>query len=435
MVRRSSVALTATIMYKLGRPHHAVSFFLPKIFVGVSLLSRPLVMQHCTSCLGGGDHTPSLATLRERAAARQAKKYWAEAQKQQLEALTAPLRGVLASLPSDLLHAPLRCLLAMLPEKRVGKPGADAAEWHGIDCPGNTIIRLESSGDADAHGRSLTPANAGAQRHLGRNDLVTATLYGTYEVVKGNSKTIYRGVDEEIEEMRATMPQVPQVARASASTNGATQPIAHPGTSASNPAAMQRELNEMLGLRAAAVHEPAAVPAPPIELTPSTVDSLVVELKREAEDYRLHNGSSKLRQQLEADPQYATPVEGSMTEARAKAAHAQISQEVLTLLEVIEQHGVCGGASRQNERVILFGALFERYSDISNKVVGVLLRARKYGLVFFRGEMLMQRRDDFSPILQLATADQARHKLLCSEGAEDGAGFKWGSLGQGPLSA
>ena len=34
------------------------------------------------------------------------------------------------------------------------------------------------------------------------------------------------------------------------------------------------------------------------------------------------------------------------------------------------------------------------YTVISNKVVGLLLRARKHGLVDFPGEMLYQRRDD-----------------------------------------
>lgn len=43
---------------------------------------------------------------------------------------------------------------------------------------------------------------------------------------------------------------------------------------------------------------------------------------------------------------------------------------------------------------IQFGKLFEAYTKISNKLVGMLLRARKQGLVMFEGEMLYQRRDD-----------------------------------------
>ena len=43
---------------------------------------------------------------------------------------------------------------------------------------------------------------------------------------------------------------------------------------------------------------------------------------------------------------------------------------------------------------VSFGRLFERYTRISNKLVGMLLRARKQNLVHFEGEMLFQRRDD-----------------------------------------
>ncbi|EMP39086.1 Actin-binding Rho-activating protein [Chelonia mydas] len=43
---------------------------------------------------------------------------------------------------------------------------------------------------------------------------------------------------------------------------------------------------------------------------------------------------------------------------------------------------------------VTFRQLFETYVTISNKVVGILLRARKYGLVQFEGEMLWQGKDD-----------------------------------------
>uniref|UniRef100_A0A8C2WY85 Si:dkey-29b11.3 n=1 Tax=Cyclopterus lumpus TaxID=8103 RepID=A0A8C2WY85_CYCLU len=45
-----------------------------------------------------------------------------------------------------------------------------------------------------------------------------------------------------------------------------------------------------------------------------------------------------------------------------------------------------------------FGKLFEHYVTISNKLVGVLLRARKQGLVDFEGEMLWQGKDDHAVI-------------------------------------
>ena len=47
---------------------------------------------------------------------------------------------------------------------------------------------------------------------------------------------------------------------------------------------------------------------------------------------------------------------------------------------------------------MLFGDLFKLYTRISDKVVGILLRARKYGLVHFEPEILFQGQDDFEPV-------------------------------------
>ena len=41
---------------------------------------------------------------------------------------------------------------------------------------------------------------------------------------------------------------------------------------------------------------------------------------------------------------------------------------------------------------------FRLYTRISDKVVGLLLRARKYGLVYFEPEMLFQGQDNDEPI-------------------------------------
>jgi len=61
------------------------------------------------------------------------------------------------------------------------------------------------------------------------------------------------------------------------------------------------------------------------------------------------------------------------------------------LCSVIEEHGkpIENGLAE-----IQFGELFRLYQVISNKVVGVLIRARKHGYVEFEGEMLYQKRDD-----------------------------------------
>lgn len=44
--------------------------------------------------------------------------------------------------------------------------------------------------------------------------------------------------------------------------------------------------------------------------------------------------------------------------------------------------------------VIKFGKLFNAYTRISDKVVGMLVRARRHGFVKFEGEMLYQRQDE-----------------------------------------
>ncbi|KAA0703557.1 Actin-binding Rho-activating protein MS1 [Triplophysa tibetana] len=88
---------------------------------------------------------------------------------------------------------------------------------------------------------------------------------------------------------------------------------------------------------------------------------------------------------------YGRPLEGSKTEQRGKDAHSRISGEVTELCQVIRDNGTRGEDGRTAVR---FDALFERYVTISDKLVGVLLRARRQGLVHFEGEMLWQGRDD-----------------------------------------
>ncbi|CAL1266031.1 unnamed protein product [Larinioides sclopetarius] len=103
------------------------------------------------------------------------------------------------------------------------------------------------------------------------------------------------------------------------------------------------------------------------------------------------------------DPRYGKPPEGSKTEKRGMAAGAQISNEVLFLCEMIAQYGV---PNEDSTASISFGELFQIYTTISNKVVGILLRARKHGLVYFEGEMLYQRRDDNVIITLLKPIDE-----------------------------
>ena len=77
---------------------------------------------------------------------------------------------------------------------------------------------------------------------------------------------------------------------------------------------------------------------------------------------------------------YGRPVAGSKTEARGKYAGAHISQEVKALCNVILQ---MGDEQPGGTVAVTFRRLFERYTSISNKVVGMLLRAQKQNLVDF----------------------------------------------------
>ncbi|XP_010883476.2 actin-binding Rho-activating protein [Esox lucius] len=100
---------------------------------------------------------------------------------------------------------------------------------------------------------------------------------------------------------------------------------------------------------------------------------------------------------------YGRPLEGSMTERRGRDAHVHISREVEELCQVIRDIGESGvgangGSGERMVATVEFKKLFDHYVTISNKLVGILLRARKQGLVSFEGEMLWQGQDDRVPI-------------------------------------
>ncbi|QQP56927.1 Actin-binding Rho-activating protein [Caligus rogercresseyi] len=57
------------------------------------------------------------------------------------------------------------------------------------------------------------------------------------------------------------------------------------------------------------------------------------------------------------------------------------------------------GVDSGGRSVLLFGDLFRLYTKINDKVVGLLLRAKKYGLVAFEPEILFQGQNDETPII------------------------------------
>ncbi|KAK3591634.1 hypothetical protein CHS0354_013817 [Potamilus streckersoni] len=88
---------------------------------------------------------------------------------------------------------------------------------------------------------------------------------------------------------------------------------------------------------------------------------------------------------------YGMPVKGSLTYIRGQKAGEHITGEVIELCKNIVQ---VGDRYENGQYTVTFGKLFKAYEAISNKVVGMLMRARKHKLVHFEGEMLYQGRDD-----------------------------------------
>lgn len=88
---------------------------------------------------------------------------------------------------------------------------------------------------------------------------------------------------------------------------------------------------------------------------------------------------------------YGRPKEGTKTAERAKRAEQHIHREIDDMCYVIR---TMADPDPDGKTRVTFGQLFDRYVRISDKVVGILMRARKHGKVVFEGEMLWQGQDD-----------------------------------------
>ncbi|KAM8883750.1 actin binding Rho activating protein b [Synchiropus picturatus] len=107
-------------------------------------------------------------------------------------------------------------------------------------------------------------------------------------------------------------------------------------------------------------------------------------------EYFDYDYSMSLRLQKGQDG-YGRPKEGSKTAERAKRAEQHIHREIADMCYVIR---TMADPDPDGKTRVTFGELFDRYVRISDKVVGILMRARKHGKVAFEGEMLWQGRDD-----------------------------------------
>ncbi|XP_060948163.1 actin binding Rho activating protein b [Limanda limanda] len=103
-----------------------------------------------------------------------------------------------------------------------------------------------------------------------------------------------------------------------------------------------------------------------------------------------HDYSMSLRLQ-KGEEGYGRPKEGTKTAERAKRAEQHIHREIADMCFVIR---TMADPDADGKTRITFGELFDRYVRISDKVVGILMRARKHGKVAFEGEMLWQGQDD-----------------------------------------
>ncbi|KAL1116522.1 hypothetical protein AAG570_004994 [Ranatra chinensis] len=109
-----------------------------------------------------------------------------------------------------------------------------------------------------------------------------------------------------------------------------------------------------------------------------------------------------------SDPDYGRPVAGSKTDERGRKAKSHITKEILELCAAIHDLAAYNRElTSRNDRaptgedelqdVVTFGELFQYYclcvqvySNINNKVVGLLIAAKKKGILYFEKEMLFQ---------------------------------------------
>ncbi|XP_017285185.2 actin binding Rho activating protein b [Kryptolebias marmoratus] len=107
-------------------------------------------------------------------------------------------------------------------------------------------------------------------------------------------------------------------------------------------------------------------------------------------EYFDHDYSMSLRLQ-KGQEGYGRPKEGTKTAERAKRAEQHIHREIDDMCYVIR---TMADPDPDGKTRVTFGQLFDRYVRISDKVVGILMRARKHGKLAFEGEMLWQGQDD-----------------------------------------
>jgi len=101
--------------------------------------------------------------------------------------------------------------------------------------------------------------------------------------------------------------------------------------------------------------------------------------------YEREGVSEKIK--IEKNKDYGKPKEGTLTAKRAEKAKEWVQVEIAKLLMVIVD---IGGKTDDGLPCICFGPLFIAYQDISDTLVGILMRAKKYKYLEYQGDMLFQ---------------------------------------------
>ncbi|XP_022208315.2 actin-binding Rho-activating protein [Drosophila obscura] len=155
----------------------------------------------------------------------------------------------------------------------------------------------------------------------------------------------------------------------------------------------------------------------------TSVSSRITLFNKRAEEHQnwmvinpfAHYTVREMPKRLIRQEDYGHAPAGSRSEQRSQLAHAQALQEVLQLCEEIHKLGQ--PSPKTGQMGLSFGELFERYTSISEKLMGTLLAARRQGYVAFEGETLFQGKDEQVPVCLLRSFDELRLEIMAK--AED----------------
>lgn len=112
--------------------------------------------------------------------------------------------------------------------------------------------------------------------------------------------------------------------------------------------------------------------------------------------------------------EYGKPKPGSLTEFRGMKANIQVFQEMIDLCSIIHDEGYAI-KGKPDIKQISFGQLFQIYVNINDKVLGLLLRAKKHELLTFEGEVLFQRIHDRVPVTLLRPIKEIREIMSAKQ--------------------